>query len=95
MIRLDEALAEYVAALLADASLTPAQRDRLAVLLRPAPHTPVPRSPRPVASARSASLRLSAGARATRTVTQPQDATHAEHGPLRRPAFSAIPRRPS
>ncbi len=95
MICLDEALAEYVAVLLADASLTPAQRDRLAALLRPVPRTPVPRSPRPVASACSASLRFSAGASPHPTRTPPPRPAEAQHGGLRRSGFGATHRGPS
>ncbi len=92
MICLDEALAEYAALLLADASLTPAQRKLLAVLLRPAPRTPGPRAPRPVASAGPASQRFSAGARPTRTPTTPPRPAQAQDGALRRSGFAAIPR---
>ena len=95
VICLDEALAEYVAALLTDASLTPAQRDQLAALLRPAPRTPGPRSPRPVASACSASLRFSAGASPHPTPTTTQRPAQPPPGGLRRSGFGATHRGPS
>jgi len=96
VICLDEALAEYVAALLADASLlTPAQRDRLAALLRPAPRTPGPRAPHPVASACSASLRFSTAASPHPTRTPPPRPAQAQHGGLRRSGFGATHRGPS
>jgi len=96
VIRLDEALAEYVAALVAAAPpLTPEQRDRLAVLLRPAPRTPGPRAPRPVASACSASLRFSAGASPHPTRTPPPRPAQPQHGGLRRSGFGATHRGPS
>jgi len=94
VICLDEALAEYVAALLADASLTPAQREQLAALLRPA-RTPGPRAPRPVASACSASLRFSTGASPHPTRTPPPRPAQAQHGGLRRSGFGATHRGPS
>jgi len=91
VICLNEALAEYVAALVA-AAPTPEQRARLAVLLRSVPRTPGLRAPRPVASAGSASHGFSAGARPHPTRTSPQPTTQAQRGALPRPGFGATPR---
>ena len=92
----DDALDECVRRLVAQAPpLTPAQRDQLAVLLRPLADTPGPRAPRPVASARSSSRRFSGGSRATRTAPAPQEPTQPAPAPLTRPGFGAIPRRPA
>lgn len=90
--RLRDALAAYVATVVDTAApLTPAQRDRLAVLLAPAAHTPGPRAPIPVTSAGTASLGFSAGARATRTACEPDAPAQRQHGPLRWPGFRATP----
>ena len=88
-VPLSDAIAEYLAA--AVAALTLEQRDRLAVLLWPAPHAPGPRAPRSVASAGSASLRKSPGSSAYPTRTAPQDGTQAQDGRLTRAAPGATP----
>ena len=82
----------YIAAVVADAPpLTPAQRDRLAVLLAPPAHTPGLSPSSPVVSAGIASHRFSGGSRAHPTTTAPQRPTHPERRPLMRPGFGATP----
>ena len=89
-----EAYADVIAELVAAAPpLSTAQLERIRALLRPAPQTPAS-SPPPVASARSASHGLSAGATLDphRDHTAPATPDRPPRG-LRRPAFRAIPRR--
>lgn len=88
-VRLDDAVAAYVADLVAAwPPLTPAQRDRLAVLLRPQPHV-ASESPSPVAPAGTASHGLSAGARPQNAPEQPHVPSQRARLALLRPAFRA------